>query len=265
MEIAVVSETDSRMFIYPLIKCLYNYGTIAIYTTNAMMSRLIESELEGGFRNIRIIVDVTGDLESVKEVDEFNKNKYDFVIYDNIGATDYDLLINVVTNRITEKYVSDILYNIEDERTHIIKMGTPAAKPKPDKSSKSSSKKDKKPKKGEEEVVEETIEDDSAAAILTAEEEEVPDDLFNKWDIKKTESDILKEKLQGREAKWIKFPTWDSVEKMESRGVLIIPGDDFIKEMHRLFGSWVNVDLRMFTKGAKVNESSINFPGADVW
>lgn len=254
MEIAVVSETDSRMFVYPLIKCLYNYGTIAIFTTNSQMSRLIENELEGGFRNIRIIVDVTGDLDGMKEVDEFYKTKYDFVIYDNVGAVDYDILINVVTNRITEQFVSDILYNIEDERSHIIKMGSPAARPK----TSTPKKKESKPKK-------ENV-DESDIGILTAGEEEVPDEDFNKWAVEKTEADIFREKIQDREAKWLKFPTWDSIETMENRGVLIVPGDDFIKEMHRLFQQWVNVDLRMFTKGAKVkDESGINFPGTDVW
>ena len=255
MEIAIISETDSRVFVYPLIKCLYNYGTIAIFTTNAMMSRLIENELEGGFKNIRVIIDVNGDLEAAKEADgDFYKTKYDFIIYDNIGAIEYDMLIAIMTNRITDKYVSDILYVIEDSRTHIIKMGTPAAKPKAEKPEKTP----KKPKKSKGEEAEEIVED--------IEDDAEDDSYVNKWVVEKTEEDILREKLQDREAKWCKFPTWDSIELMESRGFLITPDDSFIKEMHRLFGDKVGVDLRMFTKGARVkDESCSDFTGTDVW
>lgn len=255
MEISIMSETDSRVLVYPLIKCLYNYGTIALLTSNAMMSRLIENELEGGFKNVRVIVDVNADLEAAKEADgDFHRTKYDFIIYDNMGAIDYDLLITVVTNRITDQYVNDILYCIDDERTHIIKMGTPAQRPKAEKAPKQP-----KPKKGEVAPV-------TPETVVDTLNEGEGDEEFNKWVTIKTEEDILREKLQDRKAVWCKFPSWDDIEKMEARGQMLTPDDSFIKEMHRLFEKWVNVDQRMFLKGARVkDESSSNFSGTDVW
>ena len=102
MEIAIKSETDSRVLIYPMIKVLSLYGTVAVYTSNKYFTRLIENELEGGFKNIRIVINPEGDLEAIKESDQFNKTKYDFIIYDNVGATDYDMLICMLTNRLSE-------------------------------------------------------------------------------------------------------------------------------------------------------------------
>lgn len=240
MEIAIKSETDSRVLIYPLIKTLSLYGTVAVYTSNKYFTRLIENELEGGFKNIRIVVNPDADLEAIKESDDFVKTKYDFVIYDNVGATDYDMLICILTNRLSESYIQDLLYVIQDSKTHILKFG--AAAP----ASKDSAAK-KKPKKGEQE------------------EQEDDDRDFNKWHIKKTDEDVLKEVLEDRKAKWCKFPSFDVIENMEARHIMATPDDGLIKELFRLFGESLSVDERMFTKGARVkDESSSDISGTDV-
>lgn len=240
MEIAVRSDTDSRVLVYPMIKVLSTYGTVAVYTSNRFFSRLIENELEGGFKNVRIVVSPDADIEEAKESDEYYKNKYDYLIYDNMGATDYDMLIAIVTSHLSENYISDLLYIISEEKTHIIKFGQPA------KGSKPAKKPAKKPGKNDE--------PDS-------------DDLdnFNKWDDSKTDEEILKELIADRESKWVKFPTFDAIEDMEARHVFITPDDTLIKELYRLFGTVVSVDERMFTKGARVkDESSGSISGTDI-
>lgn len=243
MEIAIKSEADSRILVYPLIKALYNYGTIAVITSNRNMSRLIEGELEGGFKNIRILVSPEGDLLSVFESIEYNKSDYDFVILDNMGATEYDILLCIVTNRISSSYMDDLLFLCTDPKTHILKFGSAAPMPKGEKSK-------KKPTKGEKE---ESAEDD------------VPDDEFNKWKVEKTDEQILTETLASREAKWMKFPTMEAIEMVEGRHYMMVPGDDMIKEFYRLFGEKLNVDIRQFTKGARVkDESSSDISGTDV-
>lgn len=240
MEIAIKSEVDSRVLVYPLIKALYNYGTIAVYTSNKQMSRLIENELEGGFKNIRIMVSIESDLEYIKETDEYFKDKYDFVIFDNIGATDYDMLIAIVTNRISETYMQDLLYLCTDKKTHILKYGSPAPALKGEK---------KKPTKNKGQTDETEIEDPN----------------FNKWQVKKSDDEVLQELLSSRESKWIKFPTFDAIEQMEGRHYLMVPGDSLIRELHRLFGDKLVVDLRQFQKGARVkDESSSDISGTDV-
>lgn len=240
MEIAIKAETDSRVLVYPLIKVLCNYGTVAVYTSNKYFTRLIENELEGGFKNIRIVVNPEADLEAIKESDDFNKSKYDFIIYDNVGATDYDMLICMLTNRISESYVQDLLYIIQDSKTHILKFGSPAPtrKEKPESKAKKSAK---------EEVSDEEDRD------------------FNKWHQEKTDEDVLKEVLSDRNAKWCKFPSFDMIENMEARHIMPTPDDGLIKELFRLFGESLSVDERMFTKGSRVkDESSSDISGTDV-
>lgn len=245
MEIAIKSETDSRVIVYPLIKSLYNYGTIAIYTSNKWMARLIENQLEGGFKNVRVVVSPEADLDFCKETDEYYLNKYDFLIFDNIGAIDYDILIAVVTNRISEDYLSDLVFLATDPKTHILKFGTPAARPKTEKP--------KKPRKGEEPIEEEQVQPEN-------------DEEFNKWRQEKTDEEVLTDMLQSRDAKWIKFPTFDTIENMEARHMMMTPDDTFSKEFYRLFKDYINVDERMFMKGLRIkDEGGSDISGTDVW
>lgn len=240
MEIAIKAETDSRVLVYPLIKVLCNYGTVAVYTSNKYFTRLIENELEGGFKNIRIVVNPEADLEAIKESDDFNKSKYDFIIYDNVGATDYDMLICMLTNRISESYVQDLLYIIQDSKTHVLKFGSPAP-----------TRKEKPEPKAKKSAKDEVVEGD--------------DRDFNKWHQEKTDEDVLKEVLSDRTAKWCKFPSFDMIENMEARHIMPTPDDGLIKELFRLFGESLSVDERMFTKGARIkDESSSDISGTDV-
>ena len=242
MEIAIRSEVDSRVLVYPLIKVLATYGTVAVYTSNKFFSRLIENELEGGFKNIRIVVSPEEDIEAAKESDEYYKNKYDYLILDNMGASDYDMMIAIVTSHLSDNYTSDLLYIISEEKTHIIKFGSPA------KGAKDAKKPPKKPKKGEEP----DLDDDEFNS-------------FNKWDNTKTDEEILKELLADRESKWVKFPTFEAIENMEARHIFITPDDTLIKELFRLFGESLSIDERMFTKGARVkDESSSSISGTDI-
>lgn len=241
MEIAIKSEADSRILVYPMIKALYNYGTIAVFTSNRNMSRLIENELEGGFKNIRVLVSPEADLDGLTIADEYFKGKYDFVIYDNIGAVDYDMMIAIITNRLSESYMQDLLYLCTDNKTHILKFGNPAPALKTEKSSKPDKSKGK------------------------AEEPDEFDPEFNKWRTDKTDEEILQEMLTDREAKWLKFPSFEAIELMEGRQYLMVPDDGLIKELYRLFGEKLSVDLRQFQKGARLkDESSSNISGTDV-
>lgn len=240
MEIAIKAETDSRVLVYPLIKVLCNYGTVAVYTSNKYFTRLIENELEGGFKNIRIVVNPEADLEAIKESDDFNKLKYDFIIYDNVGATDYDMLICMLTNRISESYVQDLLYIIQDSKTHVLKFGSPAP-----------TRKEKPEPKAKKSAKDEAVEED--------------DRDFNKWHQEKTDEDVLKEVLSDRTTKWCKFPSFDMIENMEARHIMPTPDDGLIKELFRLFGEYLSIDERMFTKGARIkDESSSDISGTDV-
>lgn len=248
MEIAIKSECDSRVLLYPLLKALNNYGTVAVYSSNRYLCRLIENELEGGFRNIRIVVNTEADLEEAKLSDEYFDNKYDYVIYDNMGALDYDMLICIVTNRLSEGYVTDLAYIAADEKTKILKFGAPAPSSKDDKD-KEKSKQDKG-KKGKGQATEEVQEDDGD---------------FNKWNVEKSDEEILADMLADKDIKWCKFPTFDAIELMESRHLMMAPDETLIKELYRLFGESLAVDERQFKKGVQLkDEGSSLISGSDV-
>lgn len=256
MEIAIKSECDSRALLYPLIKVLYNYGTVAVYSSNRYICRLIENEMEGGFRNVRIVVNTEADLDSAKESDEYFKDKYDYVIYDNMGSIDYDMLICMVTNRLSENYVNDLIYIASDPKTHIVKFGNPAPVDKSEKKKKEKAK--PKPKKGKGAPIAEEVEEEVA-------EPEQDDRDFNKWNVEKSDEELLSEALADKDIKWCKFPSYDAIEQMESRYVMITPDDTLIKELYKLLGTALAVDERQFTKGAKIkDEGSSVVGGADV-
>lgn len=240
MEIAIKSEADSRVLVYPLIKVLYNYGTVAVYTSNRTLSRLIENELEGGFRNVRVVVNPEADLDDMKESDDWRRDKYDFIIYDNVGAVDYDMIICILTNRLSESYVQDLLYIIQDSKTKLIRFGSPAP-----------ALKDTKAKK--------------AASDKNGQEPGEDDREFNKWQVTKTDEDVLKELLDERKSTWHKFPSFEMIEDMEGRHKMPTPDDSLIKDLYSMFGEHLSIDLRMFTKGARVkDESSSDINGTDV-
>ncbi len=242
MELAIKSECDSRVLVYPLIKILNNYGTVAVFSSNKYLCRLIENEMEGGFRNIRIVVNTEADLEGAKESDEYFQDKYDYVIYDNMGSIDYDVLICIVTNRLSESFVNDLVYVASDPKTHIIKFGSPAPVNKVEKSA-------KQPKKGSEPT------DDEIDANRD----------FNKWNVEKSDEELLKEALEAKDLHWCKFPTFDAIEAMESRYQMIVPDDTLIKELYQLFGKVLSVDERQFTKGARLkDEGGSVISGVDV-
>lgn len=240
MEIAIKSECDSRILVYPLIKVLYNYGTIAVYSSNKYLTRLIENEMEGGFRNVRVVVNTEADLDAVKESDEYFRDKYDYIIYDNMGAIDYDMLICLVTNRLSENYVNDLVYVASDNKTKMLKFGTPAP-----------ALKSERPQK--------------ASKSKSESEGESDDRDFNKWNVEKSDEEILAERLAADNLRWCRFPTFESIELMEARHQMIVPDDTLIKELYQLFGTVLAVDERQFTKGARLrDEGSSLIGGSDV-
>ncbi len=241
MEIAIKSEADSRVLLYPLIKLLYNYGTVAVYTSNRTLTRLIDSELEGGFRNVRVVINPEADLDEMKASDDWRKDKYDFIIYDNVGAVDYDVIICILTNRLSESYVQDLLFIIQDDKTRIIRFGAPAPAVKKEKSNKKPIAKENVP------------------------EPEEDDRKFNKWRVEKTDEDVLQELLTDRKSPWHKFPSFEMIENMEGRHIMPTPEDSLIRDLYDIFGKELSIDLRMFMKGARVkDESSSDINGTDV-
>ena len=265
MNIAIKSEMDSRILLYPLLKCLYPYGTIGVFTGNQSIGRLIDNDSEGGFKNISIVMVSDNDLQEALERDQVYDGKYDFFIYDNVGCTNFDYMLVPIGNFLSDALATDLEYIIDEKNVHIIKFGKPApSEPK----AKSEKVKKEKPKKKfgkgkeEETSVEEEIEEVSVKAqpkmtyIDEVEEEEVPDEDFNKWRTKKTEREILREKVTNKNAKWCKFPSIEMFETMEAQHIMPVPDDSIAKVIYSIFQTTFAIEERMYMKGVRLKDES---------
>lgn len=293
MNIAIRSEADSRMLLYPLIRALYPYGTICVISNNIYLQRLIDIDsFEGGFRNIRVIVDPSGDVEYVKESEDLYQGKYDFTIYDNFGTTDFDMEFIIVTARVSEIYLQDILYVIGEPNTHVIRFGAGSGnkKKKEPGSSDGNKKRGKKPetekqkarrhkKMTEEEIAAE--EEAEREAAYKREDEEAANQLLNlqkeetgfnedgtiknKWTREKTDEELLNEKLGQAKAVVLSYPSFKDIEDMESKWILPKIESKLAGVLYNALKDFIHVDERIFKKGVSTQDEGGNFiSGADI-
>lgn len=292
MNIAIRSEADSRMLLYPLIRALYPYGTICVISNNIYLQRLIDIDsFEGGFRNVRVIVDTTSDMEYVMETEDLYQGKYDFVIFDNFGTTDFDMEFIIVTTRVSEIYLQDILYVIGEPNTHVIRFGAGSGNKK-NKSSKSSERKprEKKPESEkhkerrhrkmtpEEIAAEEEAErlaaykeeDENAAnELLNAKKEETgfneDGTIKNKWTREKTDEELLNDKLGEAKAVVLPYPSFKDIEDMEAKWILPKIENKLAGVLYNALKDFIHVDERVFKKGVSTQDEGGNFiSGADI-
>lgn len=275
MNIAIRSEADSRVLVYPLIRSLYPYGTICVITNNIYMRRLLDTDtLEGGFRNVRVIVQPDGDLEEALEQEDMYKGKYDFVIYDNMGYPDFDVECIIITSRVSESYLQDIVWLVGEEGTKIFRFGAGAPRPKQPKEKKErpDKKRLRKGENSEDDIDLAPSPDDMSPDVLDATAAKKEDTGFNddgtyknKWTAEKTDAEILNDKLAEAQATVLPFPSFEDIEKMECRWILPKVESKLAKVIYQVIGPYINVEERLFMKGVSSQDEGGNFiSGADV-
>ena len=141
MYIAVKSETDSRPFVYPLMRALHNFGSILVISSNRQLNRLVQDSDDGAtFRNITIVVDEFGATDDICSDYGYAPGDFDYVILDNVGATDADKLIYLLGSNTDFAFQEEIDMLCETEDTNKVfviqygKPGKPEPKEKPAKS-----------------------------------------------------------------------------------------------------------------------------------
>ena len=273
MNISVRSEADSRMLVYPLIRSLYNYGSICVITNNVYMYRLMDTDtLEGGFRNVRVIVQPDNDLETALKEDEYYEGKYDFVIYDNMGVADFDVECIIITSRVSEAYLQDIIWLIGEKATVVFRFGqgyTEKKEKKPKEKKKRNGKEDEAIEITDENNDEIIADGDTVLDGTKAMEKESginPDGtLKNKWTRVKSDAEILNEKLAEAQAVVLPFPSFEEIEKMECRWIMPKVTGKLAKLIYSIFKDYINVDERMFLGGVSKDDEGGNFiSGANV-
>ena len=132
MVISVKSELDSRVFIYPLLRTIYNHGSIMLITANTSIKRLIDNDYEGEWRNISIIIAPEGNTDDVLEEHGIVETDFDFLILDNMADIEFDSLFVLLGKYHTEEFNDDILNIIEEceEKVTLVQYGKPPAQEK---------------------------------------------------------------------------------------------------------------------------------------
>lgn len=236
MRIMIKSELDSRPLLYPLMRSLFNHGSILVITTNKYLTRLIDGELEGGFRNVRIIVDSDGAVDDIRQEYGIAPGDFDFEILDNVGAVDYDLLMVPISNHISDTFRYEIEPLLDLDTTAVIRFGQ--------KSKSSGSKAPSKRSK-------------------PTEEEQANYNPLSKWR-RKSEEDIIIEKLSG-DGQWATFPTFQDIETLESTYIFYPVERNLAMILHKVLGPYLNIDERFFVKEVtSKDESSGHISGTDI-
>lgn len=130
MFIAIKSEMDSRPLLYPLMRSLFHYGSILILTNNKILRRLIDNPIESGFRNITILIDDSDSADEICENYGVAIGDYDFVILDNLGASEYDVCFIALGSASSPDFEADVELLLSDEKVKscVLQFGRIAGK-----------------------------------------------------------------------------------------------------------------------------------------
>lgn len=231
MRIMIKSEMDSRPLLYPLMRCLLNHGSILVITTSRYVARLIDNELEGGFRNIRIIVDEDGAVDDIYDEYGVAVGDYDYEILDNVGAVEYDLLLVPISSRVSDTFRMDIEPVLDLPSTVIMHLGV---KPKTESKKSSASKKKV-----------EVAADDSSY------------DPTSKWR-RKTEEEVIIEKLSG-DGQWSPLPSLQDIETLEASRIFYTVDRTLASQIYKALTGYLNIEERIFIKEVTMKDEGSSY------
>lgn len=237
MIVAIKSEMDSRPVLYPLMRVLDRYGSVCVISDNRQLSRLIEDEDNGGVRNIRVVVEESGGVDSVYKEYGITDTDYNFILLDNMGAMSYDVLIVPVGEMISEEFQEEVNLLKTDVNVRFIQFGKASTKDRGLKRPSDIAKRKTNSRKGE--LQENDIEDDPASKF-------------------KVEIDIDEEFNVSERFYACKFPTYQEIEDMESKFKLVKPGPELANAFYDIFKNQFSVDKRTYEKEIRKEDSSIN-------
>lgn len=252
MIVAVRSEMDSRPIVYSLLRALKDFGSMCLVSDNKFVQRLIDSPEDGACRNIRIVYDADGAFDSVAEEYGIVADEYDFLILDNVGAMDYDVLIVPVGEIITDSFQFDIDELKKDTNTRFIQFGkagknqasnnkksSRSSKPKPEK---------KRPDRGKRRG---NVEEEEVDAITNLEEDDDPAEKF-RMDVSIDEEYNVSERFYGCD-----FPSWQDIEDLEAKHLFFKLNQKVADAIYDIFKQQLGIDKRMFSKAVTVADREV--------
>ena len=225
MIVAVRSEIDSRPLVYPMIRVLKNYGSVCFISSNRQCRRLMENEDEGGFRNIRVLVEESGAVDEVYTDNGITKGDFDFIILDNMGLMDYDMLFVPVSEFSSADFQEEIELLKTDAKVRFVQFGG-STKTKSRASRSKSGKPSRPNKRGEANDVEEESPEDKFALKQTIDEE------YN-----------VAERYHN-----VAWPTWKEIEDFESLNAFMKPEKGLSDALYTEFKNVIGIDKRVYDK-----------------
>lgn len=129
MKIAIKSEVDSRILLYPLIRAIWSHGSVLVMTSNRQVQRLIDDVDASTFRDVTIIVDADATADSIADTYNIAEGDYDFVIEDNIGTADFDICFVPLGKKQSPEFDESVQLLLKDEgpeKVVLIQFGNPS-------------------------------------------------------------------------------------------------------------------------------------------
>lgn len=234
MRIIIKSEMDSRPMIYPLIRCLYNFGNILVVTNNRILNRLIENEESRGFRNITVLVDDASSADEICETYNITEGAFDFVIFDNVSTAQYDYCFILTGDKVSPEFDETIELLMQDENVNcfIIKFGQ--SKGKAVRQPERSPKKEKKAVKADNNAVQEEY--DPAEKFRARAQEK---------------------STRRRQAVSVPFPSFQDIELLESEHRFAKMNETIASAIYELIGKELAISIKDFkAEVRKIDESS---------
>ena len=226
---------DSRVLLYPLMRALHRIGSIIVFTNDKFVTRLIDNEYSGEFRNIEIVYDDNQTADEMRKEFGVASDDYDFIIYDNVGTSSYDKLLGPICGVATQDFEDSIDDLRSEDNVCIIKFGK----------NKGSTKKDENSEK--EKPVKLTKEEKEAKKWLNFN----PSKKFRD----KMETDEQKKSKQVSKAE-VPMPNFQEIEDMEALHIFPNVNRSLISIFYSAFGADLNIDSYEFTKEVRTKDES---------
>lgn len=118
MKIVVYGSTDTRPFIYTLLKMLQPLGDIALFTDNLHYRRLIENGSESGSFENNFIVSSSESILDIMEEYKLDDDEFEYYIYDNKIPEEYDLFLYICGCKPMD-YEEETLEYLDDNYTRV--------------------------------------------------------------------------------------------------------------------------------------------------
>lgn len=241
ISISIKSEMDSRLVLYPLMRCLLPLGETLIVTSNRLVSRLIDGEYNGMIRTFHILVDVEGATDEALRDAGLSPEQFNFVIYDNVGVVEQDKLVIPIGPVVSSSFETEMMYLGEDRNTHIMKFG----KPYPQYKKLQSKSKPKLPLKKEKKV--------DKTSDLTDEEL----DYQAKMKFKPEKEDVADKLKKIPNMEFIKI---EDIEFFESTKIFPLVNKNFIKFFYTILQKDINISEPNYMREvSRKDESSGSF------